>query len=642
MDICIIQNQYIQSSNLFDFKSYNFVTQIKISTLVLRVYLSAIILGFVLYGCANTGLPDGGPKDIVPPKVVKSVPADNSLNFKGDEVVITFDELIKIEGMDEKFVSSPPLKKRPAIQARGRQLIIKFDEELQQNATYTLDFADAIKDYNESNTLPNFRTSFSTGSVIDSLAISGRVFNANDLSPVDGALVLLYSNLNDSAFRTEVPLRLSKTDAQGNFSIHNIAAGDYRVYALNDANRNYYFDQVSEEIGWDSQIITPSIEYRNVVDTTLQLSLKNDSLAIDTLVSTIQKVNLPNNIQLFLYQEDYKKVYLEDYKRIDRFKVDLFFSRAVDKELTLSLANDSSRVIDSWALRQRSLGRDTISFWITDTLVANQDSLPLVLKYHSTDSLDKPFIKVDTLVAYYFSKEPVKVKLKKGEKPPVPVLEFTNLPTTIDHYSSYPIQLASPAVKFNKSGIKLFQVVDTISKPISFDLVKDTLLATRYFIKNKWQYNTTYFVSIDSATFINCTNRANNKINRKIEIKPENSYGLLLCTLENYGNNWLVQLVNSNDEVVRQQYIPKNGKMAFQFIKPADYFIKIVEDRNRNRRYDVGNYKKGELPEKVIYYPEKVSIRPNWRHEITWDVSTFSLENFVEQNRKSSNKQKKK
>ena len=609
--------------------------------MIIRVFVSALLLGTILYGCANTGYPEGGPKDTTPPLAVKSSPADNSLNFKGDEVVITFNELIKIEGMEEKFVSSPPLKNRPTIQARGRQLIVKFDEELQPNATYTLDFADAIKDYNEANILPNFRTSFSTGSVIDSLAISGRVYDAKDLAPIEGALVLLYANLNDTAFTSEVPLRLSKTDALGNFAIHNIAAGNYRIYALQDANRNYFYDQPSEEIGWSSQIISPSVEYRSVIDTTLQVSLINDSLAVDTLVSTIQKVNLPNDLKLFLYQEDYKKVYLDNYERKDRFRVDFAFSRPVGAEISLQLGIDSTRAIDSWALRQNSIGRDTVSYWITDTIVANQDSLPLILKYITTDSLDRPFAKSDTLVAYYFSKEPVKQKLRKGEVAPKKVLEFTNLPPTIDIFSNYPIQLSSPAVTMNKEGVKLFQVVDTISKEIPFDLVKDSLLATRYFIKNKWKYNTTYFVTIDSATFVNCANLANNKINRKVEVKPENSYGLLLCTFENFGQNNLVQLVDSKDEVIRQQYIPKNGKIAFQFLKPADYFIKIVEDGNRNKKLDVGNFKTGKETERVIYYPEKLSIRPNWRHEITWDVTTFSIENFVKEHRKSTPKQRK-
>lgn len=595
----------------------------------------------VIGSCANTGYPEGGIKDIVPPKVEKSTPEANALNFKGKEVDIQFDEFIKVLEMDTKFVSSPPLKNKPTIQARGKNLIVKFDEELQPNTTYTLDFADAIRDNNEGNVLKDFRFSFSTGTVIDSFAVSGNVYDSKDLQPIASCLVLLYSNLSDTAFTSEVPLRLAKTDQRGFFSIHNIAQGTYRIFALNDANRNYFFDQPGEEIGWNKDTFSPSIEMQTVRDTALlKTILKKDSVNIDSLGIKKEKVYLPNRLQLFMYQEDFKKQYVENQERKDRSKVNIFFSRPLIGDIDLKLQSDTSRKVSSWAIRQNSLNRDTITFWITDTLVSNQDSLAFTLKYNTTDSLDKVYAKVDTIVTYFFEKQAPKKRLKKGEIVPKPVFAISGMPASHEIQLPYPIILASPAVSFNESGVKLFVQRDSVKKEIPFEIIKDTLLATRYYIKNKWERDVTYFLTVDSATFTNSYGVVNNSINRKFEIKSESSYGLLLFTIENGAENWLVQLIDPKESVIRQQYVPKNGKMAFPLIESGSYFLKIVVDENRNKKQDIGNYKLGILPERILYYPEKLSIRANWRHDVKWDASTFDLEKFVKVNRTQVKKRK--
>lgn len=600
-----------------------------------------VVIALILKACANIGNPTGGPKDIIPPKILKSEPVINGTNFKGKEIDIQFDELIKIEGMDEKFVSSPPLKKRPLITTRGRSLLVKFDEELQDNATYTLDFADAISDNNEGNKLSNFRFSFSTGSVVDSFAISGNVYDAQTLTPIESSLVLLYNNLSDTAFSAEVPLRLAKTDKKGFFSIHNIGQGTYRVYALMDANRNYIFDQPGEEIAWNKETFSPSTEIQSIRDTSLIRTLTvKDTTKIDSLITKLEKVYLPNKLQLFLYQQDFKTQYLETEQRKDRSKIDLCFSRPISGNVELRLSSDSLKTIDSWAIRQNAFNKDTISYWITDTLISNLDSLALSVKYQTTDSLNRPYAKIDSFVAYFFEKPAPKRKLRKGEVIPLPSLSLSGMPSTHEIYLPYPIILPSPAIKFNKDGIKVYEQRDTIRKEIPYELIKDSVNPTRYLIKNKWEYGVSYFVAIDSATFTNSYGIVNNTVSSKFDIKAENSYGRLLLTLENSDENSLVQLVNGKDEVLRQQYVPKNGKMAFQFLKPGEYFLKIVEDENKNKKYDFGNFQLGIMPEKVVYYPDKLSIRANWRHDIKWDVATFDLYKFVNTFRTSPKKTK--
>jgi len=203
---------------------------------------------FLIVACANQGFPTGGPKDEDPPFIKESTPEPNALNYSEKTIEIEFNELIQLKNANQKLVVSPPMNKKPTISTRGKVLEILFEEDLQPNVTYTLDFADGIADNNEGNIIPSFRFSFSTGETVDSLQVSGHLFESDDLSPADGILVMLYNNLADSAFETLVPVRMAKTNEKGYFSIQNVHPGRYRVYALDDKNNSYKHTQPGDRI----------------------------------------------------------------------------------------------------------------------------------------------------------------------------------------------------------------------------------------------------------------------------------------------------------------------------------------------------------------------------------------------------------
>ena len=189
------------------------------------------------------GNPDGGWYDETPPRVVSASPDDRGTGVTTQRMSILFDEYIKVENPTEKVVVSPPQLEMPEIQGAGRQIKIHLLDSLKPNTTYTIDFSDAISDNNEGNPMGNFTYSFSTGDHIDTLEVSGYVLNAENLEPVKGILVGLYSNLSDTIFRHEPMLRVSRTDSRGHFVIKGVAEGEYRIYGLEDADRNYVFNQ---------------------------------------------------------------------------------------------------------------------------------------------------------------------------------------------------------------------------------------------------------------------------------------------------------------------------------------------------------------------------------------------------------------
>ena len=196
--------------------------------------LLAILVLLLLAACASIGSPRGGAYDITPPKVVRCQPANMATDNKDKRLTLTFDEYVVIENASEKVVVSPPQKEMPEIRTSGKRIHITLYDTLQENTTYTIDFADAIVDNNEGNPMGNFTYSFSTGDHIDTMEVSGTLLEAENLEPVKGMLVGLYADLSDTAFTTRPFARVARTDGRGRFTIKGVAPGRYRIYGLQD------------------------------------------------------------------------------------------------------------------------------------------------------------------------------------------------------------------------------------------------------------------------------------------------------------------------------------------------------------------------------------------------------------------------
>ena len=271
---------------------------------------------FLAQRCANAVAPTGGPKDERPPVVVETLPENRSTNFIGKKIEITFDEYITLENANQNVLISPPLNEKPDIKLKNKTVVIKFKEDLASNTTYTINFGSSIKDLHEGNLFKDYVFSFSTGDVIDTLSIAGKVLNAESKKPVEDAYVSLYAadrdNL-DSLPLTTKPNYITKTDKEGKFSLNGLADKKYLVFALKDVNSNLYFDQPNEEVAFLDTLVPASYPWTppkpQPLDTTAidSLAMQVDTLAMDTLPNQLD--TLVNSMDSVVFETKTTKVY---------------------------------------------------------------------------------------------------------------------------------------------------------------------------------------------------------------------------------------------------------------------------------------------------------------------------------------------
>jgi len=579
-----------------------------------------LVAGFIsllLYSsCANQGMPTGGPKDSIPPVLLKTSPNLRELNFKGDEVQFTFDEYIISDEVSEILVVSPPLLKRPTIRKKSKTLMIQFNEELRENSTYSLDFKNSIADNNEKNPLKGLRFSFSTGDKYDSLRVAGVVKKAGNLDPVENALVMLYRNLNDSAVTKTVPDYIAKTDKRGIFMIDNIAPGSYRLYSVNDVNTDLKYNEGAEEIAFCDSLIIPSAHFTESPDT---LTSGADSLLISG-----QTVFSPEPVYLLQFAEDIFEQYLISSKRETKYRCQFILAEPADDSFRISMPG---RDDSGWFMLEPNKKRDTLNFWITDTLVASLDTFNIELAYTAIDSSGSFYIKKDTLNLPFTSEEPESSKRGRKEKDgPPEIKQFgfeTNVKSGFDLNIPVYITAPEPVRFFDTDKVRLYLDEDTTGTPLEIVVETDSAVFRRYKINYKWEPKTSYRFEIDSAACTSIYGVTNQKFSQKFETQKEDYYGRVVAQLKNVPGQVIVQLLKDDKEetLVQSRVASRDGKVTFDFLPPVKLKLRVVYDTNSNGIWDSGSFPEHRQPEKMAYLQKIIKIRSNWDQEETWDIT---------------------
>ena len=604
----------------------------------LRTILSATATAALLLSlarCANPGTPTGGPKDVRPPVLLSSIPRQGETGWGGRQVVITFDENVQLKDADKKFVMSPPTMKKPKVEAHGKQIKVTFDEDLLPSTTYTLDFADCLSDLNEGNIKQGFTFSFSTGESTDTMMISGNVYDAATLKPVDAIYVLLQPNLADSAFRTTVPARIAKTDVDGRFAIKNIPAdADYDVFALDDQNRNFIFDQPGEKVAWLGRHVRPSFEIRQVPDSVRTDSAYMDGDSVRYVYNHIMRDTLtltPDSLVLFAYNEDSYEQYIAKDERKLRNKVTLILNKPMPRRPGLWFVDWGKA--EDFAAVQYSPTNDTVNMWMIDSTLWNKDSVVIAMEYLVKDSIGNMVSKTDTLREWHKEKPKTENKRERrrkkqtDDKPKIPSLDV-KVSQNLGPFSVLSISSPTPFDSLDWQAVRLGHKVDTIFQDVPYSIEPDSSNICSRRIKHKWILGDTYRLTIDSAAIKDIYGVANRPIKQEVKVATADRYGTIYIDVDSVGENDLVQIVTGNGVPTRQNYAGKSGKVGFKYVKPGDYFIRILDDRNRNGKWDTGDFDSRRQPETYIYYMEKVKVKANWDIHIEFRKSDFTPDRF--------------
>lgn len=594
---------------------------------------------FLLSSCAKMGQPDGGWYDEEPPKILHCSPADKGTDVKTRKISIQFDEYIQVDNPTEKVVISPPQIETPEIKAAGKRIVVDIKDSLKANTTYTVDFSDAISDNNEDNPLGNYTYTFSTGDHIDTLEVAGSVLDAQTLEPIKGILVGLYSDLADTAFVKTPMLRVSRTDSRGRFIIKGIAPGSYRIYALQDADNNYMFTQKSECIAFSHDTITPSFKPDIRQDT-----IWRDSLRIDSIRQVGYTHFLPDDIVLRAFTEEQTDRYLikSERKEADRFT--LYFSHGDSLLPAIKGLNFNEQ--DAF-ITEATEKKDTITYWLRDTTLVNQDTLKMELQYMATDTLGVLRLQTDT--TEILSKDTYEKRMKRlsnereewqkkqdkakkrgkeyqTEMPVTPLEPKYNVESEPDPDKNITIEMPSPLSRVDTACIHLYAKHDTLWYRSAFVFREKAGTNRTYELLGEWRPGIEYSFEVDTMAFTDIYGKTSAPFKKGFKVKEEDAYATIAVSLAGVnGTTVVVQLLNSNDVVVKET-TTNNGVAEFFYIKPATYYLRMFIDSNRNGRWDTGDYAVNRQAEATYYYPEKIECKAKWDLNLTWNPTAKRLD----------------
>lgn len=522
---------------------------------------------FVCIGCAKKGSITGGLKDTIAPTLKISFPENFSTNFKGNQIKLTFDEYIKLKGLEKQLIVSPPMKNEPLIipSTVTKYLTIQIKDTLQPNTTYSFNFGQSIADNNEGNPLNQFKYVFSTGPYIDSLALGGRVKDALDREVESFVSVMLYEvneKFKDSVVYTSPPRYITNTlDSLKTFRLENLKAGKYLLVAMKDRNNNNKFNPKTEKIGFHKQFIT----------------VPND---------TVYEIELFKEVLPF-------KAYKPSQVSGNRIAIGYDGKQDFSKSKPKIILKNNNQILESIVTQFPK--KDSLQVWYKPI---KADSLLLNIKKES-----------------YANDFSVKIKNQKKDTLSISAVQ-TGILNMRDEFT---LESSTPLVKIDKSKIS---IKDSKTKIIEFtpnyDDFNQKLVLN--FPKNTSEK---YQIQLLPGALTDFFEKSNDTLNYKLETRNESDYGNLIVDLQNVKRfPIIIELTNEKGEILAYDYSEKNTKVEFNFLEPKDYILRVIYDDNKNKKWDSGNYLEKRQAEEVIYYSKVIKdVRANWNDNETFDLS---------------------
>ena len=517
-------------------------------------------IALVLFGCAAMQKPQGGPRDRTPPRLIKATPENMTRNFRAKQIRLEFDEFFTLKNPFQEISISPAQEKTPTYKANKKTLVIDFKDSLQKNTTYVINFGKAIADVNEGNILDNFTYVFSTGPHIDSLSISGDVKNMLTEEHEKEVTVMLLTPKQDTIWAKKKPTVYATTDTSGNFTLNNLAAGDYRIYALKETSPNKIYDNENELVAFKKQTI---------------------HLTKDT-----------GNIHLSLFKQEPEKI-----RSIERrFDLDgklyFTFNKPLDKP--------SVKILSPAELDKQKL----VYFNKTN------DTIGIYMRSMEFDSIKVSFLQnnkpLDTIT------------LRKGRKEAYTRVITLQYNTSIDNRlrPATDLQMIAslPIERVDQSQITLNEDSNTVS---NFTINQDTSNLKKLAIKYNWKPNSQYKLFFNEGALIDIYGNKNKKLLKTFIADKTENYGQLALKIKIPDSTaaYVIELLNEQKKIVHTDAVTKNSTITYKNYPVGKYNIRVVYDTNKNGKWDTGNVKQKQYPENIWLYNKELTIRSNWDAE---------------------------
>lgn len=524
----------------------------------------------ILISCAKIGSPSGGNYDRTPPKLLEANPKHNSTNYKGNEFEIMFDEYIVLANTSEEIIISPPLKNKPTIKSNLKTLSVSWTDTLSDNTTYIFDFGSSIVDYTEGNKLDKFSYSFSTGPYIDTNEYKGRLIEAYSQKPVSNKYVMLYKSEDSSIVSKQKPNYITRTDSNGNYHFRNIAKEKYLILALDDKNQNLLYDLSTEPIAFSNEMIEATIYSKD--------SIKN-------LQSN--KTNI-----LYYFEPKDTIINLNATTIISKYRFQLSFSNSTTDSLELNFVypNFDSKE-DSNIFIQYNTTKDTIDVW----------------------SLNLPFDSIKLVVRDIGLKEEVEQYYNKSENlSKKDTFSFITPNPNQKFYSNCLIEMPFP-IQDSTQTIEALRIISTDTSTIQIK----PLLSSPIFLQiiDPLEQGSTQKIIIPKGQIRNKLGQVNDSLIFNLIIDNESDYGNLLFTINDTSfqdNKYILVLEDLTGKEIMRKFSVSREKVEFKYLNEGNYKLRIIIDRNKNNKWDYGDYYNRILPEEIKYFSKTINIRKNW------------------------------
>ena len=561
---------------------------------LLAATVSAIGAMIFSPSCANTTTPpSGGPKDTIPPVLVKyfPVPGDTMIPVHKTQIELTFDEYVVVKDVQSLFLS-PPMEKTPKYRIRNKSVIVYFDSDLDSNKTYVLDVTNAIADNNEGNMYPGYAMVFSTGKQIDSMMLTGIVQDCNTLMPVKGATVMLYKDHSDSAIFKHRPDAAIKTDDWGYFCLRNIQDTVYRMYAIMDMNNNNIYEADNEQVAFIDTLVRP---VKKVADSIPELT---KYLMTDTVACLARKTEY----ELNLFKEVPSKQMIMNKERLGERTAYITFMAPYARIDSIWMTGIPADKL----ITQFNLEQDSLEIWVNDPRTL-PDTLFLNVDYYKTDTLGNLVPTVEEVKLAKPRQAAVAKSARKDIKKEDTTAVFTidAKPENVEQYGfviefKYPlVQSAFDSLEFRYLNPKQQEFTDT------YTVEHDSLNLRKYIVRptSKLLPGYEYFLKVPHRKFMDINGFLNDSSEVKVMLPNDDKLSSLSLSLGNVRNKYIIDLLNEKrDQTIRSFTVDSDTTLLFPYITAGKYSVRLTEDKNRNGLVDTGNLLEHKQPEKVKFY----------------------------------------